>query len=67
MAIAGRAPYEIAGRRDALFVFERTFEHPGLLDLDVFVIGELGAGREAEQRGDEAAFLVLQENLHIDA
>ena len=31
MAVAGRAPHVVAGGGDALVVFQRAFEHPGLL------------------------------------
>ena len=67
VAIAGGTPHEIAGRRDAFLILERAFEHPGLLDLDVLVIGELRAGSEPEERGDEPAVLVLDQHFHVDA
>ena len=54
------------GRR-AFLIDELAFEHVGLLDLDVLVVGQHGAGRKPHQRGDEASLLVEQKTLHLAA
>ena len=43
MAAAGRAPHVVAGGGDALCVHERAFQHEGLLELDVLVVGQYRA------------------------
>jgi len=45
-------------RVGAFLVDEPAFEHVGLLDLDVLVVGKHGARRKAHQRGDEPTLAV---------
>src|SRR5829696_7506824 len=54
MAAAGLAPDVFAGlafdaRSRAFLVDQRALEHIGLLDVDVLVVGQHGAGREFHQ------------------
>src|ERR1700733_3096882 len=72
MAAAGLAPDEFAGADGkafgrAVLVDELAFEHVSLLDLDVLMVGQRGAGRESHQRGDEPGLLVEQQALDLAA
>ena len=67
MAAARRAPDELPGAAFAFGTLEAPFEHVGLLDLHVLVIGQARARRHAHQRGDEAGRLVDEQRLLLDA
>src|SRR5262249_42259237 len=65
VAAAGGAPDKIALRdREARVrtgaVYQLAFEHIGLLDLDVLMVGEHRAGRKAHQRGHKSAVAIEQ-------
>src|SRR5215475_12911126 len=64
------APDEITRRyREASIgtfsVHQLALEYVGLLDLDVLMVGEHGAGRKAHQGGHEAAVAIKQQRLHF--
>ena len=63
MAAAGWAPDVVAGGYNALVVLQRAFQHPGLLQLHVLVIGQHGAGCESDERRHQAGRFVLHQNL----
>src|SRR5258708_5644657 len=63
---AGAAPDVVARPADAVMVGKGAFEHEGLLDGDMLVIGQLGAGRPAHQHGRHAGRLVLHQDLAVD-
>src|SRR5262249_55789381 len=72
VAAAGLAPDELAlsdleALDRALLVDQPAFEHVGLLDLDVLVVGQHAARGKAHQRGDEAGRLVEQQRLRLAA
>jgi hypothetical protein len=72
VAAALFAPDEFAGLAfDALgrtfLVDERTFEHIGLLDIDVLVVGQYRARRKAHQRGHQAGLAIEQQRLGFAA
>src|SRR5216684_5143161 len=72
VAAAGGTPDEIAlGYCEAgvrtFAVHQLAFEHVGLLDLDVLMVGQHRAGRKAHQRGREAAVAIEQQRLHLAA
>src|SRR4029077_1606212 len=63
---AGAAPDVVAGAAYAVTVGEGALEHEGLLDGDMFVMGQLGARRPAHQHGRHAGRLVLHQDLAVD-
>src|SRR3954471_13028811 len=67
MAAARRTPDELAGAAFAFGTDERAFEHVGLLDLHVLVIGEVRARRHAHQGGEQSAGAVDEQRLLLDA
>src|SRR6267378_264121 len=72
VAAAGGTPDEVAlGYRETgvrtFPVHQLAFEHVGLLDLDVLMVGQHRAGRKAHQRGREAAVAIEQQRLHLAA
>src|SRR5204863_10149500 len=64
---ARRPPDELAGLAFAFRADEAALEHPGLLDLDVLVVWQMGARRHAHQRGKEPAVFVYEQRFLLDA
>ena len=54
VAAAGRPPDEVAGGAIAVVVGEHALEHEALLGQRVLVVGQPGARRHPDQRGDRA-------------
>ena len=54
-------------RVGAAAIDQMAFEHEGLLDAHVLVVGQHGAGRHARQRGHQAAGAIEQQRLDLDA
>ena len=72
VAAALLAPDEFAGLafdalRRAFLVDERTFQHIGLLDIDVLVVGQHRARREPHQRGHQPGLAIEQQRLGFAA
>src|ERR1700730_17552677 len=72
VAAASWAPDEIAlGYREAgvrtFAVNQLAFDHIGLLDLDVLVVGQHCARLEAHQRSHETAGAIEQQRFHLTA
>jgi hypothetical protein len=63
MAVSGRPPHELAGAAHALMIFQRAFEHIGLLQRGVLVQRHDGARIELEQSRRDAALFGLK---HFD-
>src|SRR5258706_2249574 len=64
---AGRAPDELAGLALAFRADQAALEHIGLLDLDVLMVRQVRARRHPHERGEQAALLIHQERLLLDA
>ncbi|MOA60553.1 hypothetical protein D3C78_1854560 [compost metagenome] len=67
MLVAARTPDVIARTDLAFGVHDGAFQHIGLFDFHVFVQRQFGAGLPTEQGGEQPAFLVLHQHLHVDA
>src|ERR1700752_4404603 len=67
MTISLGAPDVMAGAHLALVIDKAAFEHKGLLDFNVLVQCQLDSRPPAKKRGQEAAFRILQQDLHVDA
>src|SRR6202453_2227089 len=72
MAAGGFAPDEFTGAdtepfRWTFLIDQPALEHVSLLDLDVFVVRQHRARREAHQGSDESTLLVEQQTLHLAA
>src|SRR6185503_7676503 len=67
VAAARGSPDELPGGALALGADQAAFEDVGLLDLHVLVVGQACTRRHAHQRGDEAARLVDEQGLLLDA
>src|SRR5260370_22033980 len=66
VATAARAPDIVAFTRLAIVVDDAPLEDESLLDLDMLVQRQARAGLPAEEGGQEAALLVLEQDLHLD-
>ena len=64
--IAGRPPDELAGAALAFVIFQRAFDHVGLLQRGVLVQWHHGAGLELEQRRGNSVAVGI-EHLDLDA
>ena len=67
MAVAFGAPHVVAFTHFAFVVDDAAFQHEGLLDLDVLVQRQLAPRLPAEEGGEQAAFLILVQDLHLHA
>src|SRR2546421_3853557 len=67
MAAARGAPDELAGAAFALGTLQGSFEHVGLLDLHVLMVGKPRARRHAHQGRQQSAGAVDQQRLLLDA
>ena len=67
MPAALGTPDEIAGGAFALVINQPALDDIGLLDIDMHVQRQLGAGRPFEQLGRQSGFLVLHEDFGLDA
>src|SRR3979490_231095 len=66
VAVAFRAPDVIARGDLALVIDQTALDDEGLLDLDMLVQCQLGAGLPTEQRRHQARLLVFEQDLHLD-
>src|ERR1700674_2600534 len=67
VAVALWAPDVIPGGHLALVILEAALDDKGLLDLDMLVQRQFGAGLPAEDRGQEPGLVVFDEHLQPDA
>src|SRR5215472_4435253 len=67
VAVTLGAPHVIAGSNLALVVDETALDDEGLLDLDMFMEGQLGARPPAEERGHQPGFRFFEQDFHVDA